>query len=950
MAFSPSPTPGNDTITSDGTDGFVDALGGHDTVLGGNGLDTILGSTGHDELSGAVGADSLDGGDDNDTLAGGAGADVLIGGAGNDTADYSASPRATLGSSLRVSLFTGLGSGPGSDADGDTLSGIENLIGSAFDDRLEGDANANRIEGGLGGDRLIGLGGNDILLGGDGADLISGGAGADLLDGGADDGPPNGLDLLDYRTSSAGVRINLTANTASGGDAEGDVISGFEGVYGSNFGDELTGTLGSDQFVAGSGDDTIRPVGGFDFISDIGGVDTVFYDTAGGSVVIDLQQGIYTVNGAFSGFLNDIENLVGSAFDDSLTGEDSVANLLDGGAGADTLVGGGGNDTLIGGVGSDRLDGGAGIDTASYATSSGRVTAALSIQPPTDNDALHDTLIGIENLTGSDFNDQLDGDAVANILDGGAGNDALYGQGGADTLIGGTGRDTVYYDIANTAGITVNLTLGTGLGGQAEGDVLIGVENVVGSAFADRLIGDANANILNGEAGEDTLIGGAGADTLQGNTTLSGADVDTVDYSASFAAVTVSLLTGTGSAGDAEGDVLIVIENLVGSGFNDVLIGAAGANSLLGGTGDDLLIGGSGADVLDGGFGPDTVSYITSTTGVRVELATGLGQSGDAQGDILRNIERVSGSDFGDTFTGGAAGDVLLGLLGDDLLAGGDGDDFLVGGGGADRLDGGSGLDTASYATSTMAVLVDLTTGLGSGGEATGDTLVGVERVFGSQFGDTLIGGASSDVLLGDLGADLLRGGGGADVLVGGAGFDTADYLTSGAGVAALLGGGTAAGGDAEGDVLLEVEGLIGSAFNDVLVGDAGSNVLIGGAGNDYVLGRGGADVLVGGSGTDRFVFAVLTDSTPGPGVDLIADFSRGEGDLFDFSPLLGGLNYRFIANAGFSGTGPELRSEAIGGGRFLVETDAGEGTADLRIVVQTVDVSGNLVASDFVF
>ncbi|WP_426954136.1 beta strand repeat-containing protein [Muricoccus radiodurans] len=639
-----------------------------------------------------------------------------------------------------------------------------------------------------------------------------------------------------------------------------------------------------------------------------------------------------------------------AALDGAAYGGD-FADILSGVGGAERLFGRDGDDTLVGGAGADSLDGGAGTDTASYATSSGRVSAALSLQPSTDNDAQFDTLVGIENLTGSDFDDGLFGDLGDNVLDGGAGDDALYGQGGADTLIGGTGRDTVFYSIANTAGITVNLALGTGLGGQAEGDVLIGVENVSGGGFADLLVGDANANVLNGEAGEDTLIGGAGADTLQGSTTLSGADVDTVDYSASFAGVTVSLLTGTGSAGDAEGDVLIVIENLVGSGFNDVLIGAAGANSLLGGKGDDLLLGGSGADVLDGGLGPDTVSYITSTAGVRVELATGLGQTGDAQGDILRNIERVSGSNFGDTLTGGTADDVLLGLLGDDLLAGGDGDDFLVGGGGADRLNGGNGLDTASYAASTTAVLVDLIAGLGSGGEATGDTLVGVERVFGSQFSDTLIGGASSDVLLGDLGADLLRGGGGADVLVGGAGFDTVDYLTSDTGVTAFLGGaGVGAGGDAAGDVLLEVEGLTGSAFNDVLVGDAGRNVIIGGAGSDYLLGRGGADVLVGGAGTDRFVFATLQDSTPGPGVDLVADFSRGEGDLIDFSPLLAGLGYRFIGGAGFSGTGPELRSEALGDGRFLVETDAGEGTADLRIVVQTVDVTGNLVASDFVF
>ncbi|WP_426960175.1 hypothetical protein [Muricoccus radiodurans] len=312
-------------------------------------------------------------------------------------------------------------------------------------------------------------------------------------------------------------------------------------------------------------------------------------------------------------------------------------------------------------------------------------------------------------------------------------------------------------------------------------------------------------------------------------------------------------------------------------------------------------------------------------------------------------ISRI-GTANDDTLTGGSGNDTLFGLGGRDILTGGAGDDFLRGGAGADTLDGGTGPDTADYSTSTSGVFVDLRFGVGYTGDAAGDVLANIERVAGSAFADTLLGDNGSNVLIGGAGADLLRGGGGADALIGGTGLDTVDYLTSGSGVAAYLGGTAGVGGDAAGDVLTEVENLTGSAFNDVLVGDNGSNVIIGGTGNDYLLGRGGADVLVGGAGTDRFVFASLTDSTPGPGVDLIADFSRGEGDLVDFSPLLGGLGYRFIGNVGFSGTGPELRSEALGGGRFLVETDAGEGSADLRIVVQAVDVSGNLVASDFIF
>ncbi|MFV4725678.1 hypothetical protein ACNJUL_21275, partial [Mycobacterium tuberculosis] len=93
---------------------------------------------------------------------------------------------------------------------------------------------------------------------------------------------------------------------------------------------------------------------------------------------------------------------------------------------------------------------------------------------------------------------------------------------------------------------------------------------------------------------------------------------DTADYSASGAAVNVNLLTGTGSGGDAEGDLLSGIERVVGSNFDDVLTGSSAADALLGGAGDDTLQGGAGADTLDGGAGTDTVTYALSGAGIRL--------------------------------------------------------------------------------------------------------------------------------------------------------------------------------------------------------------------------------------------------------------------------------------------------------------------------------------------
>ena len=413
------------------------------------------------------------------------------------------------------------------------LSGIENLVGSAFGDVLNGDGNGNQLDGGAG---------NDTLLGGAGADTLIGGA---------------GTDTADYSASSAGVTVYLDGTAGSGGDAAGDVLSGIEVLVGSNFNDVLLG--------------------------------------------------------------------------------DGNANTLNGGAG---------NDTLIGGAGADVLIGGAGSDTASYATAGAGLTVNLGNAALNTGDAAGDSYSGIENLTGSSFADALFGDGSANVLDGGAGNDTLVGGAGADTLIGGAGTDWADYS-ASSAGVTVYLDGTAGLGGDAAGDVLSGVENLTGSGFADTLYGDGSANVLDGGAGNDTLIGGAGADTLIG-----GAGIDTASYATAGAGVTASLGNAALNTGDAAGDSYSSIENLTGSSFADSLTGDGNANVIDGGAGDDTLVGGAGADTLIGGAGTDTADYSGSGSAITMTLAaTGSGTTGDAAGDSLSGIERVIGSSFDDQFT-----------------------------------------------------------------------------------------------------------------------------------------------------------------------------------------------------------------------------------------------------------------------------------------------------------
>ena len=165
-----------------------------------------------------------------------------------------------------------------------------------------------------------------------------------------------------------------------------------------------------------------------------------------------------------------------------------------------------------------------------------------------------------------------------------------------------------------------------------------------------------------------------------------------------------------------------------------------GADTLLGGAGNDLMIGGAGADTFDGGTGVDTVSFISSASAITINLASGMGFGGDAQGDSFANVENAIGSEYDDVLTGNASINELSGGLGDDALEGG---------AGADALDGGAGTDTASYAGSVSAVDVNLSTGVGAGGDAAGDMLTNIENLLGSSGDDTLTGDANANSLTG---------------------------------------------------------------------------------------------------------------------------------------------------------------------------------------------------------
>lgn len=319
-------------------------------------------------------------------------------------------------------------------------------------------------------------------------------------------------------------------------------------------------------------------------------------------------------------------------------------------------------------------------------------------------------------LNGTAKRDTIKGLGGDDSLFGHQGNDILEGGTGADHLDGGEGTDRAEYR-KSTAGVTVNLGLNFGLGGEAQGDTFYSIENVYGSRYADLLVGDGANNVLAGRNGNDTLQG---------------------------------------------------------EGGNDRLLGGNGKDILEGGDDNDRLDGGRGADHLDGGDGAsDRAEYARSKTGVTVDLGAGTGKGGDAEGDTLVNVEDVLGSKHDDTLIGDGEANKLYGGKGDDDLKGEGGDDTLEGGLGADDLDGGEGSDTASYSRSKQAVKVDLAAGSASGGDAEGDTFTSIENVTGSRKGDALAGDENANTLSGGRGHDSLEGRGGDDDLNGGRGRDT---------------------------------------------------------------------------------------------------------------------------------------------------------------------------------
>ncbi len=619
---------------------------GDDIIFGGNGIDVIQGGDGDDWIYG-IGHEGVEtvetfSGDDGDDLIylGWTSMSALVdGGDGTDTASFvyvNGTVTADLSTVTTDPLSTPNATSTNkadSLISNYALTDIENLAGTANDDKLTGDTGDNIIQGNAG---------NDTLAGGGGTDTAS------------------------YRDNAGKVAVNLAKGNAAEYDAAGstvvssDTLAGFEAAFGSDFDDTLTGGEGDDILAGGAGNDNLD--GG-------PGTNTLSYMINSGSVSVDLLDGTTEENGPTGGSsagtpvsedtFSNFQRFVGTPFDDQWRSTPAGDYEIDGGAGVDILRFG-------------AVDNGVKVDVS---------TGVIA-----DNGyGKQATIANVEQIDGTDFNDSLTGDANANRLRGLSGDDILIGGDGDDNIITDDGQDKV---TPGAGADSVNLTQSATQESDYESNMVSGKlsewsnDTIEYMGYTDFLVVEGSsekAELTTKSANEldvkldsssafeirDPVFGTSTSDIVQqfsgGNLVLSykGASLDSDAVAAHFTSPTP--VTG-GSTATEVNDLLVGSsknDRLSGRAGDDVLHGLAGADVLTGDNGDDALLGGDGNDWLYAGAGNDIivsgpgiadVAYGQSGADTHVfgdELANGIRETDIIQDyDPLEDLIDLGGSEL----------------------------------------------------------------------------------------------------------------------------------------------------------------------------------------------------------------------------------------------------------------------------------------------------------------
>ncbi|MCP5072373.1 MAG: calcium-binding protein [Rhodobacteraceae bacterium] len=469
---------------------------------------------------------------------------------------------------------------------------------------------------------IYGFAGDDTFVGSLGTDdvTIHASGGSDTIDLATTSGSLD--DWIDYSTDengntrTSGVYVKLNSGNTLFEDAQVGFTYEYNGVQANITG---TGAAHTDNFDhinhirGGSGNDIL--VGAAWYIN--GG----FVDSEGSRIEGKGGNDSITAFDAYGGSGDDNISLIQA-------GTDSGFGFITAG----TANGGSGNDTFIvyQNFLSDQYNyviiGGSGVDnveltgTANFA--SYNLTGLLTFTFFTGAQTTY-TVSGVETIIDGNNDSEFFGDANDNTFEGHDGADVIHGDLGADSLDGGVGVDKMDYSLSAT-GVNVDLVSNTNTGGHADGDTLIGIENVTGSALDDVISADGMANTLIGGGGHDRLLGQAGNDVLYG-----GDDGDRLKGQGGFDTI---------YGGDGQ-------ERIWGGGAQDHLEGGAGNDTLFGGNGKDTLLGDNGADTLEGGGSNDTVTGGNGSDIFMFGANSGRDYVTDFQdgSDLLRIADHVGG-------------------------------------------------------------------------------------------------------------------------------------------------------------------------------------------------------------------------------------------------------------------------------------------------------------------
>ena len=817
--------------------GAVDTLKNITGAFGGAGDDTLLGTSGNDTLWGNDGNNRLDGRDgDNFVNYGGLNAIIPTHG-------------------VVVNLQTGRAANPWDGRD--FLLNVQNVVGSPLNDSITGTAanfgTFSVIRGMIGDDTLAAPFANTHVE-------------------------------ADYSQDIAGVTVNLALDTATDGWGGHDQLISIQVVRGSNFADSITGSALNDIITPGAGNDTVDGGTGIDIVvlNSLKGFTTLTLNPDGSWTAVGLDgtdslrnvsilrfnDGDVVLGGLVTGAVN-VEGTAGSDFitrssvssgvlgtvsdgGQTIFGGGGGDDLMQGGAGNDMLLGGNGDDEFIGGAGNDTFIGNGGRDFVGYndfGQGSAGVTVDLITGIATNTAGGQDSLIGIREIQGGAGDDTLIG---SNVLASAAGVAGYPGGGtwfdaslGSDSINGTLplGVSTVNYDaIAGNETISFSdiyhATVTKSLGGT---DTLVSIQIIEAGSGSDSISGATSQPSLGAYAGARLFELGFGNPFAADNDTVDGhgLQINGVGYRDLGQSLTINLETGiVANNGRGGHDLLINVVNVIGSEFNDTIIGSHN---------DDIIQSSMlGNHSLDGAGGNNTYGYVLQgddqlniVEDVLIDLGTTAATGGGYQGFVQK---ATGATDALLRFNAAVAPD------GNDTLLGTPGDDTLAGGAGSNSLDGRGGHNWLNYGTTffnlvpTHGATGNLTTGTAINPWNGTDTLLNLQSAIGTPYADSLTGidpaDGSYSYLQGRNGDDTLAAPGTGSHIV-------ADFSVDEAAVTVNLALGTATDGFGGHDTLLNINAVRGSIFADSLTGSSGNDTFDGFGGNDAILGNGGTDLLI---------------------------------------------------------------------------------------------------------